>query len=132
MATGFQRVLDHIRAVSDTEAEKGRLFERLMRAYFLNDAAKIVGCWRTLQSPEGEEASDAPNVLRRAIAFTNTIRSSQRLQKHWQGIVDQAAELLPEGERGTALRCETQHMDGQNHALERKAKIEWLKGSADG
>ena len=38
MATGFQRVLDHIRAVSDTESEKGRLFERLMKAYFLNDA----------------------------------------------------------------------------------------------
>ncbi len=99
----------------------------------LTDAAKIVGCWRALQSPEGEAASDAqPNPLRRAIAFTNTIRSSQRLQKHWQGIVDQAAELLPNGERTTALRCETQHVDGQNHALERKAKIEWLKGSADG
>ncbi|MYB36012.1 MAG: DEAD/DEAH box helicase [Gammaproteobacteria bacterium] len=99
----------------------------------LTDAAKIVGCWRALQSPEGEEASPAqPNVLRRAIAFTNTIRSSQRLERHWQGIVDQAAELLPEAERGKALRCETQHVDGQNHALERKAKIEWLKGSADG
>ena len=33
-----QRVLDHIRAISDTEAEKGRLFERLMKAYFLKDA----------------------------------------------------------------------------------------------
>ena len=99
----------------------------------LTDAAKIVGCWRALQSPEGEATSDVhPHPLRRAIAFTNTIRSSQRLQKHWQGIVDQAAELLPNGERTTALRCETQHVDGQNHALERKAKIEWLKGSADG
>ena len=38
MSTGFQRVLDHIRAISDTEAEKGRLFERLMKAYFLQDA----------------------------------------------------------------------------------------------
>lgn len=35
--TGFQRALDHIRSVSETEAQKGRLFERLMQAYFRED-----------------------------------------------------------------------------------------------
>ena len=30
---GFQRVLDEIRAISETETEKGRLFERLMATY---------------------------------------------------------------------------------------------------
>ena len=34
---GFQRALDHIRSVSDTEAHKGRLCERLMKAYFRED-----------------------------------------------------------------------------------------------
>ena len=38
MIDGFQRVLDHIRAVAGTEAEMGRLFERLMKAYFAKDA----------------------------------------------------------------------------------------------
>ena len=37
MTDGFQRVLDHIRAIADTEAEKGRLFERLMKTYFQQD-----------------------------------------------------------------------------------------------
>ncbi|MDE0659750.1 MAG: restriction endonuclease [Gammaproteobacteria bacterium] len=34
---GFQRVLHQIRSVSETQAEKGRLFERLMAAYFRRD-----------------------------------------------------------------------------------------------
>ena len=35
-------------------------------------------------------------------------------------------------ERDDALRCETRHVDGQHNALNRKARIEWLKGDADG
>ena len=37
MSNGFQRVLDHIRSIAGTEAEKGRLFERPMKAYFRQD-----------------------------------------------------------------------------------------------
>ncbi len=35
---GFQRALDHIRSISESEARKGQLFERLMKAFFLKDA----------------------------------------------------------------------------------------------
>ena len=35
--TGFHRALDQIRSISETEAGKGRLFERLMAAYFRED-----------------------------------------------------------------------------------------------
>ena len=37
MNDGFQAVLDHIRSIADSEAHKGRLFERLMKAYFQKD-----------------------------------------------------------------------------------------------
>ena len=37
MTDGFQRTLDHIRSIADSEAEKGRLFERLMKTYFIKD-----------------------------------------------------------------------------------------------
>ena len=99
----------------------------------LTDAAKIVGCWRALQNPENKRPGDRPiHRLRRAIAFTNTIKSSQRLVAHWDDIVAQAVEQLPETERSGAFRCETQHVDGQHHALDRKARIEWLKGLSNG
>ena len=37
MSNGFQRVPSHIRSIAGTEVEKGRLFERLMKAYFRQD-----------------------------------------------------------------------------------------------
>ena len=97
----------------------------------LSDAARIVGCWRALQNPENLSPDEGrPQPLRRAIAFTNTIASSQRLTKHWGGIVESAVGRLPEAEMAAALRCETRHVDGQNNALERKSRIEWLKDSS--
>ena len=99
----------------------------------LTDAAKIVGCWRALQNPENlDPTAGDVRPLKRAIAFTNTIKASQRLEAHWPGIVEQAVSQLPLVERESAFRCETRHVDGQHHALDRKARIEWLKGSTDG
>ena len=99
----------------------------------ITDAAKIVGCWRALQNPENKRLGDAPiQHLTRAIAFTNTIVSSKRLEAHWDGIVRHAIDLLPEAERPDAFRCKTRHVDGQHHALERKARIEWLKADSEG
>ena len=57
----------------------------------ITDAAKIVGCWRALQNPENKRLGDAPiQHLTRAIAFTNTIVSSKRLEAHWDSIVGHA------------------------------------------
>ena len=98
----------------------------------LTDAAKIAGCWRALQNPENTGPGEAPaRRLSRAIAFTNTIASSKRLEAHWDDIVGHAIDLLPEAERRGALRCHTRHVDGQHHALDRKARIEWLKGEGE-
>ena len=99
----------------------------------LSDAAKIVGCWRALQDPENRRAGDGSvRPLSRAIAFTNTIESSKRLEKYWDDIVAQAVGLLSSEEQAGAFRCETRHVDGQHNALDRKARIEWLKGSSVG
>ena len=99
----------------------------------LSDAARMIGCWQTLRNPENRPPGDGPiHPLRRAIAFTKTIASSKLLAGHWSGVVEQTTTLLPEAERRTTFQCETRHVDGQNHALERKSRIEWLKGSTDG
>ncbi len=99
----------------------------------LSDVARIVGCWRVLQNPEGRRIEDRDaRPVRRAIAFTNRIRSSELLATHWGGLVEQAAALLPEAERRSVFRCETRHVDGRHHALDRKARLEWLKGTTEG
>ena len=118
----------------------------------LSEAAKLIGCWQALQDPENEEltwrellADGEPVVtspavrperrirpLRRAIAFNNRIQTSKNLTKYWPGVIREAIALLPEDEQADALTCETCHVDGKDHALERKARINWLKGSSPG
>ena len=94
----------------------------------LTDAARIVGCWQALQNPENKSSDENRVVpLRRVIAFSNTIRASKRLAKHWNSVVESAIGQLPESDQTSAMRCETRHVDGQDHALERKSCIEWLK-----
>lgn len=97
----------------------------------ISDATKIIGCWRALQNPERqsqEGATDAPiQPLRRAIAFTNTILASKRLNLHWNGIIQNAIQQMPEDNRPTDFACDTRHVDGTDNALDRKDRIEWLK-----
>ena len=97
----------------------------------INDATKIVGCWRALQNPE-RKSPDDPEIkpLTRAIAFTNTIAASKNLVNHWNGVIENAIEQLPEDQRPSNFKCETDHVDGKTNALQRKKSIEWLKGNA--
>ena len=99
----------------------------------INDATKIVGCWRALQNPE-RKSTDDPEIrpLTRAIAFTNTIASSKSLVKHWDGVIESAMERMPEEQRPSNFTCETDHVDGKTNALNRKKRIEWLKRDAEG
>ena len=99
----------------------------------INDATKIVGCWRALQNPERKSQDDGTiKPLTRAIAFTNTIKTSENLVKHWNGIIESAIENMPEDQLPENFKCETAHVDGKKNALERKRLIEWLKGDSDG
>ncbi|MDD9975385.1 MAG: DEAD/DEAH box helicase family protein [Candidatus Poribacteria bacterium] len=99
----------------------------------INDATKIVGCWRALQNPERKSTND-PEIrpLTRAIAFTNTIAASKSLVNHWDGVIESAIERMPEDQRPSNFKCETNHVDGKTNALNRKRRIEWLKRDTDG
>ena len=98
----------------------------------ITDATKFVGCWRALQNPEGKSGDEAIKPLTRAIAFNNTILNSKRLAEHWNPVIESAIGQMPEDQRPANFECETQHVDGQHNAFDRKTRIEWLKGSTSG
>lgn len=105
----------------------------------LPEAARIIGCWRALQSPEALQVPENPQgraaqsgPLRRAIAFTNSIAASKKLARHWPNLVAEATSKLGEAEQRDAIRCEMQHVDGTTHALDRRARIDWLKETQGG
>ena len=99
----------------------------------INDATRIIGCWRALQNPENKEKDDETlRPLKRVIAFTNRIDESQALTRYWNNVIEDALERLPEEEHPTNFLCETEHVDGTVHALNRKARLDWLKGDTEG
>ena len=90
----------------------------------LDDASKLLGCWRGLSKikTQGEDVDDVP--MKRAVAFANTIDASQVLAKRLE-IVGRTANRPMEGNQGLSLQ--TKHVDGKQNALVRRQSLEWLK-----
>jgi len=104
----------------------------------VDDAAKIVGCWKALakQGLEQDLALD-PNPMKRAVAFCQVIEPSKAAKTHkvsskniagmFQAVVESYQASADDEEQATQLRCEAAHVDGSMNATEKEAKLAWLK-----
>ena len=95
----------------------------------LKDAVKIVGCWnglskRLIKDVQEEDIEDN-NPMKRAVAFSRSIKDSQKIVDLFADIINQYQQLNPDDE--TFLQCELDHVDGKQNALQRTEKLEWLK-----
>lgn len=117
----------------------------------VDDAAKIVGCWKALAkqglyNPDGTIAKP----MERAVAFCQVIEKEYKGKKHkvsskqitemFSAVVEayQEAEMDhlykteedPYIDPSLKLKCEVRHVDGGMNATEKKEKITWLKEPA--
>ncbi|MCW0458160.1 DEAD/DEAH box helicase [Xanthomonas sacchari] len=103
----------------------------------VDDAAKIVGCWKALAKVGlHETGSESPQPMQRAVAFCQVIEpakggkthkvSSKEISAMFQAVVEayQDAEDIEDGAR---LTCQAEHVDGGMNAGEKEAKLDWLK-----
>jgi predicted helicase len=97
----------------------------------LDDASKIVGCYKALTKTDfGNETSGDSNPMRRAIAFAKSIEASKlvatefgRVATDWrEAIAAEAGE-----DRLPALDCQVRHIDGTFNAKSRDALLSWLR-----
>ena len=103
----------------------------------VDDAAKIVGCWKALAKQGLHEqliGDDEP--MKRAVAFCQVISPNYKGTKHkvssiniasmFQSVVEayQESESIDEASR---LICEAEHVDGGMNASQKEAKLKWLK-----
>ncbi|EOG8655545.1 TPA: DEAD/DEAH box helicase [Pseudomonas aeruginosa] len=103
----------------------------------VDDAAKIVGCWKALAKQglaENLVGDDQP--MRRAVAFCQVISPNYKGTKHkvssiniasmFQSVVEayQESENIDEASR---IICEAAHVDGGMNASAKEAKLTWLK-----
>ena len=107
----------------------------------VDDAAKIVGCWKALAKiglqEGGTEETSEP--MKRAVAFCQVIEpsvgkkthkvSSKSIAEMFQAVVEayQDAEGIEDEAR---LTCEAEHVDGGMNAGEKDSKLNWLKEPA--
>lgn len=106
----------------------------------VDDAAKIVGCWKALAKQglaENLVGDDQP--MKRAVAFCQVISPNYKGTKHkvssiniasmFQSVVEayQESENIDEASR---ITCEADHVDGGMNASQKEAKLRWLKEEA--
>ncbi len=112
----------------------------------VDDAAKIIGCWKAL-SKQGLTIDGDSQPMQRAVAFCQVIErdykgknhkvSSKLISEMFGAVVDEYQRLEieelraedPDAEIDTALTltCEAEHVDGSMNASEKEAKLDWLK-----
>ncbi len=88
----------------------------------VGDAARVIGCLNGLAKryPEGTHFADDPLPMQRAVAFSTTIKNSQRF-------VEMVTVLDDEKSRATrGIVTEARHIDGKSGAMERAREISWL------
>lgn len=109
----------------------------------VDDAAKIVGCWRALSKQDTQADLELdPEPMKRAVAFCQVIEinkgakthkvSSKNIAGMFQKVVDEYRAALikenPEHEDAVSrLICEAAHVDGGMNAAQKEAKLDWLK-----
>lgn len=106
----------------------------------VDDAAKIIGCWKAL-AKQGltEELNGDHETMKRAVAFCQVIEVSNGAKTHkvsskniagmFQAVV-QAYQASEEDDAASTLACEAEHVDGSMNASEKEAKLTWLKADA--
>lgn len=99
----------------------------------LDDASKIVGCYKALTKTDLKPDTDAdPTAMRRALAFAKTIKASElfaaqfaKVAQEWRnGLEPERAEALP------PLTPDVRHVDGGFSANMRNERLSWLKEDA--
>jgi len=94
----------------------------------LDDATKIVGCYKALlkQGDADGFGADA-QAMRRAIAFCKDIRSSKLIAREFGAVVDEFNEASAnDADRDNAVRCDVEHVDGTFNAKTRGELLNWL------
>ena len=125
------------------EAHVSRRIQALLRdpdnQLKVDDAAKIVGCWKAL-SKQGltDELIGDDQPMQRAVAFCQVIElakgsknhkvSSKQIANMFQAVIDAyQAQETDADQPALSLNCQAEHVDGSMNASEKEAKLAWLK-----
>lgn len=104
----------------------------------VDDAAKIVGCWKALAKLGLEESlAGDPDPMKRAVAFCQVIEARPTAKTHkvgskniagmFRAVVEAYEDTNEDEDASSDLRCEAEHIDGSMNASQKEEKLTWLK-----
>lgn len=90
-----------------------------------DDVTKIIGCWNGLIKRKNNSNILVGKPMKRAIAFTGTIKESIMIKDMFKEVVD--LYINASQDQATPYKVEIDHADGTMNALQKNEKINWLK-----
>lgn len=102
------------------------MFSKTESGLQFDDVTKIVGCWNGLVKRDGKTNKTLGQPMKRAIAFTGTIKDSKLITEMFQTVVDEYL-YKDDNSLNNQFRIDIQHADGTMNAVEKNEKIDWLK-----
>ncbi len=115
---------------------------------------QLLGCWDALADPRtkgitkdrpaGVVDPDGQPPVRRAIAFTNTIKESTNVETYWMKLLNEVLESSDNiysryskekkaaGQLEHTLQLDVRHIDGKMNAYDRAVHINWLRDTSKG
>ncbi|HNR22205.1 MAG TPA: DEAD/DEAH box helicase family protein [Steroidobacteraceae bacterium] len=127
--------------LSVEEAHVNRRLQNLLKdennQLKVDDAARIVGCWKALAKQGlAENLNGDESPMRRAVAFCQVIEvqkggrthkvSSKHIAGMFRAVVEEYQRTADDADMAT-LACEAEHVDGGMNASEKQAKLDWLE-----
>ncbi len=111
-------------------AVQKRLASEYSGELLLDDATKIVGCWKALSKAglSGGTVDDA-GPMHRALAFCNSIAKSKLVRDEFEQVVAEFQEESGASEQNGFV-CQVRHVDGTYNARDRRQRLDWLKEDA--
>ncbi|WP_226567676.1 restriction endonuclease [Bacillus stratosphericus] len=86
----------------------------------IDDIGRIIGIWNGMIKRETFSNKVSGDPMKRAIAFSRTIKDSQKITNQFENVVNDYLNL--EG----GYRAEVRHVDGGMNALEKNEALDWL------
>ena len=91
----------------------------------LDELSKFIGSWKALK----QDGIDSENPIKTALAFSSTIKKSERFARNFHESVEIYDEQFGDGSIDTTLEAE--HVDGSHNAATRNERLYWLQKQAE-
>ena len=110
-------------AVSESYINKD--MQRVMAAdnqLKVDDIGKIIGVWNAMVKRNGITGEITGAPMKRAIAFTDTIKHSKAISEEFETVVNEYLDA----QSTDSFQVDVHHVDGGLNALQKEEQIDWL------